>query len=373
MTLSKIHYAKPSITQKEIDYATDAATNGWGENCLLYLNKFSEALKSYLGVPHVIPTSSCTGALHMGMAALGIGPGDEVIAPDVTWVASVAPVKYLGATPVLVDVLEDTWCIDPSKIEAAITPRTKAILAVHLYGNLCEMDEIKRIADKHNLFIVEDAAEAMGSVYKGRRAGSMGDISTFSFHGTKTMTTGEGGALIIQSDEVNRKARVLDNHGRDMRVPKQFWCETIGLKYRMCNVAAAIGVAQLERIDELVTRKRTIFNMYRDKLADIPGLALNPEKADTFNSYWMTTAIFPKGIGFSREKLMKQFAENNIDARVFFYPLSMMPPFEDCPENTVSLDIYERGMNLPCYHDITEADIDRVCSVIRANLMEQAA
>jgi len=368
--LSKIHYAKPSITEKEVRYATDAAANGWAEHCFDYLKKFSQALKDYLKVPYVFPTSSCTGALHLAMVALDIGPGDEVIAPDITWVASVAPVTYVGATPVLVDVLPDTWCIDPKAIERAITPKTKAIIAVHLYGNLCEMDEIRAIAKKHKLFLIEDAAEALGSVYKGEMAGSMGDISTFSFHGTKTVTTGEGGALIVHAKDVYDKLVVLESHGRSPTATKQFWAAKVGYKYKMPNVAAAMGVAQMERVNELVARKRDIFNTYKRKLGDIKGLSFNPENPGTFNSYWMTTVIFGPELEFNLDVVLKLFAAENIDARVFFYPLSIMPPFAHLPrkDNKVSASLYERGLNLPSYHDLTEADIDRVCGVVRKYL-----
>jgi perosamine synthetase len=329
--LSKIHYAKPSITEKEVRYATDAAANGWAEHCFDYIKKFTQSLKDYLKVPYVFTTSSCTGALHLALAAIEIGPGDEVIAPDITWVASVAPVMYVGATPVLVDVLPDTWCINPKSVEKAITPKTKAIIAVHLYGNLCEMDELRAIAKKHNLYLIEDAAEAMGSVYKGEMAGSMGDVSTFSFHGTKTVTTGEGGALIVQSKELYDKLVVLESHGRSPTATKQFWAAKLGYKYKMPNVAAAMGVAQMERIDELVARKREIFETYKHKLGDIEGLTFNPEKEGTLNSYWMTTVIFSHELQFNREDVLKLFQDANIDARVFFYPLSMMPPFEHLP------------------------------------------
>lgn len=372
--LSKIHYAKPSITEREVRYVTDAAANGWAEKCFDYLKKFQKGFAEYLGVPHVIATSSCTGALHLALAAAGVGAGDEVIAPDVTWVASVAPVTYLGATPVLVDILEDTWCIDPAAIEKAITPKTKAIIAVHLYGNLCEMDEIMAIAKKHNLVVIEDAAESLGSEYKGRKSGSIGDMAVFSFHGTKTITTGEGGALAVNRTDLYEKLLVLESHGRspDPKKARQFWCEEIGYKYKMSNIEAALGLAQLERIDELVARKREIFAMYKAKLSGLP-LALNPEKPGTLNSYWMTTAVFAKNSGFDRAVVLKAFEENNIDARVFFYPLSIMPPFTPCPGNTVGLSVYARGLNLPSYHDLTESDIDRVCGVLRNHLMMNAA
>ncbi|MBU6476171.1 MAG: DegT/DnrJ/EryC1/StrS family aminotransferase [Alphaproteobacteria bacterium] len=363
--LSKIHYAKPSITEREVAYAADAARNGWAEHCFDYIHKFRDLLKDYLGVPHVIPTSSCTGALHLGLAALGIGPGDEVILPDITWIASAAPVTYLGATPVFVDVLEDSWCIDPAAIEAAITSQTKAIIIVHIYGNLCDMDAIMAIGKKHGLPVIEDAAEALGSVYKGKKAGAIGDMATFSFHGTKTVTTGEGGALVVRSDALFDKISILESHGRDPRVPKQFWCEQIGYKYKMPNIAAAIGAAQMERIDELVARKREIFKEYVAQLGGIADLRFNPEPEGAYNSYWMSTVVFGKTIPFVREDLISDFKKGNIDARVFFYPLSMMPPFEKCPQNKISYGLYDRGMNLPSYHDLTKDDISRVCGVIK--------
>jgi perosamine synthetase len=185
--MSRILYTKPSITALEVEYASDAARNGWGERCYEYIKRFESAFQHHLGVRHAIATSSCTGAAHMGLAALGVGPGDEVILGDINWVACAAPVTYLGARPVLVDVLPNTWCLDPAKAEAAITTRTKAIIATHLYGNLCDMDALCAVGRKYGIPIIEDAAEAIGSVWRGRRAGSIGVFGTFSFHGTKTV------------------------------------------------------------------------------------------------------------------------------------------------------------------------------------------
>jgi perosamine synthetase len=191
---SRILYTKPSITELEVRYATDAAANGWGDRCYEYIHRFEEMFKAHLGVKYAIATSSCTGALHMGMAALGIGPGDEVILADTNWIATAAPIVHLGATPVFVDILPDSWCLDPERVEQAITPRTRAIIAVHLYGNLCDMDRLLAIGERHGIPVIEDAAEAIGSVYKGRRAGSIGKFGTFSFHGTKHH--GEGGLFV---------------------------------------------------------------------------------------------------------------------------------------------------------------------------------
>ena len=210
----RIPYTKPSITELEVRYATDAAANGWGEHCYDYILRFEEAFKTHLGVGYAIATSSCTGALHMGMAALDIGPGDEVIMADTHWIASAAPIVHLGAKPVFVDILPDSWCLDPALVEQAITPRTKAILAVHLYGNLCAMDELLTLGERHGIPVIEDAAEAIGSVYHGRRAGSMGRFGAFSFHGTKPLTTGEGGMFVTNDADLYERVLTLSNHGR---------------------------------------------------------------------------------------------------------------------------------------------------------------
>ena len=363
--MERIYYTKPSITQKEIDYATDAATFGWGDKCYDYIYRFEEAFQSYVGVNYTIATSSCTGALHMGLAALGIGYGDEVIIGDINWIASAAPITYLGATPVLVDVKEDSWCIDPAKIEAAITEKTKAIIAVHLYGNLCDMDEILKIGQKHDIPVIEDAAEAIGSIYKGKKAGSLGIFSIFSFHGTKTVTTGEGGMFATNNQALYDKVSMLANHGRNKNQAKQFWPDTVGFKYKMSNIQAAIGCAQLKRIDELVKRKREIFKLYEKKLSLLP-VKMNPEPEDCQNGFWMTTIIVNKNVNFDRNKLLEIFKENNIDGRIFFWPLSMIrKEFIKSDENKVSYSLYNRGVNLPCYNDITEQDVDRVVFCIK--------
>ena len=270
----RILYTKPSITELEARYAADAAANGWGERCYDYINRFEAAFKDHLGVSYAIATSSCTGALHMGMAALGVGPGDEVVLADTNWIASAAPIVYLGAKPVFVDIRADSWCIDPDLAEAAITPRTKAILAVHLYGNLCDMERLLAIGKKHGIPVIEDAAEAIGSEYFGKRAGSMGTFGAFSFHGTKTVTTGEGGLFVTNDAALFERVLTLSNHGRVRGQSKQFWPDTVGFKYKMSNIQAALGCAQMERIAELIGRKRQIFHYYRDGLRDLRGVQM---------------------------------------------------------------------------------------------------
>lgn len=362
--MSRIYYTKPSITETEIGYATDAAANGWGDRCYEYIARFEEAFRRHLGVKHAIATSSCTGALHMGLTALGIGPGDEVILADINWIASAAPITYLGAEPVLVDVLPNSWCIDPAGVEAAITSKTKAILAVHLYGNLCEMDVLLDMGRCHNVPVIEDAAEAIGSIYHGKRAGSMGAFGAFSFHGTKTITTGEGGMFVTNDDDLYEQLLTLSNHGRVRGQTKQFWPEMIGFKYKMSNIQAAIGYAQMMRIEELIAGKRRIFKIYEQALSALP-MKMNPEPEGTVNGYWMPTIVVDEGIPFNRQALLDEFNRHEIDGRVFFWPLSMLPAFESRPEHGVSYGLFARAVNLPSYHDLSGADMERVTRSVR--------
>lgn len=362
---SRILYTKPSITEKEVEYATDAARNGWGERCYEYIHRFEELFRQHLGVKYAMATSSCTGALHMGLAALGIGPGDEVIMADTNWIATAAPIVHLGATPVFVDILPDTWCIDPQLAEEAITPRTKAIIAVHLYGNLCDINELLKIGERHGIPIIEDAAEAIGSQYYGKRAGSMGIFGSFSFHGTKTITTGEGGMFVTNDANLYEKVLTLSNHGRARGQTKQFWPDVVGFKYKMSNIQAAIGCGQMERIEELISRKREIFYYYRDHLADLPGITMNPEPEGIINGAWMPTVVFDPLTKVTREQLQTAFATDNIDARVFFHPLSSLPVFCQALENKNSYDINTRAINIPSYHDLTNTDKNRVIAAIK--------
>jgi len=365
--MGKIYYTKPSITNLEIRYATDAATNGWGEYCYEYIVRFEELFKKFTGSQFAIATSSCTGALHMGLSALGIEAGDEVILADTNWIATAAPITYLGAKPVFVDILPDTWCIDPALVEASITPRTRAIIATHIYGNLCDMDRLLAIGERHNIPVIEDAAEAIGSQWHGKHAGTMGKFGTFSFHGTKTITTGEGGMFITNDENLFKTVLTLSNHGRTKGQVKQFWPDMVGFKYKMSNLQAAIGCAQMERIDELIAGKRRIFKAYEKSLSGLP-LTMNPEPERTVNGYWMPTIVVDEGVPFDRNVLLDEFKKNEIDGRVFFWPLSMLPMFEAKPENTVSYALYERAVNLPTYHDLSDEDIERVIEVIKSSL-----
>jgi perosamine synthetase len=309
----------------------------------------------------------------MGMAALGIGPGDEVIMADTNWIATAAPIVNLGATPVFVDVCADSWCIDPRKVEAAITSRTKAIVAVHLYGNLCDMDSLLEIGKRHNLPIIEDAAEAIGSKYNGKCAGSLGTFGAFSFHGTKTITTGEGGMFVTNDPYLFDRVLTLSNHGRASSQKKQFWPDLVGFKYKMSNIQAAIGCAQIERVDDLVDRKRQILSYYRERLASLPGVHTNPEPEGTINGAWMPTLVFDEGTGVTRQKLQEAFDRENVDARVFFWPLSSLPMFTSVPENLTAWSVPSRAINLPSYYDISAEELNRVSAVVERLVTNTAA
>lgn len=362
--------AKPSITQLEIDYVTDAATHGWGADCYGYLNRFTQAMKTYFRVDRVWPTSSCHGALHMVLMALGVGPGDEVIVPDATWTGSVFPITWLGATPVFVDVLPQTWCINPAAAERAITPKTKAIIPVHLYGNLCEMGELIAIGKRHGLAIIEDAAEAIGSELHGKKAGAIGDFGVFSFHGTKTLTTGEGGAILSNRPDLDETLMAIESQGR---VPgaERFWVDRIGLKYKLSNIQAALGLAQFERADELVASKRQIFAWYREALAGLPDVTLNPEFEGWLNSYWQPTVVFGESWQMTvakRNAWMQACVDQGVEVRPFFYPVSSMPMYRDCPQNVVARHLSMSGLNLPSYYEMTRDDVQYVADQLAASL-----
>jgi perosamine synthetase len=369
----KIPYAKPSITQLEIDYVNDAVTNGWGEHRNSYIDRFEREFAEHLGVKYAIATSSCTGALHMGLSALGIGPGDDVILADTNWVATAAPIIHLGAQPVFVDIKPDSWCIDPEEVVKAITPKTQAIIATHLYGNLCEMDELIAIGQQHGIPIIEDAAEAIGSTYKGRRAGSIGNFGVYSFHGTKTITTGgEGGIFVTNESELYEAVLKLSNHGRSRTEKRAFWPEVVGFKFKMSNIQAAIGCAQLQRLDALVDRKREILSEYKlqfDQLG-VRYWAFNVEPKWAHIGAWMSTVVLniPSVSSNLADKVLAELNSCGIEARPFFAPLSITPPFVDqyrqIQVNSWSSKIYRVAINLPSSTMLTIGDIKHIVEQI---------
>jgi len=369
---TRIPVAGPWITQREIDYVTDAVTNAWFGNANMYHDRFEKAFASYTGTPHAMALPSCTSGLHLALAALDVGPGDEVIVPEITWIATSAPVTYVGATPVFVDVDATTWCINPDALEAAITPRTKAVITVDLYGNMADYDHILAIAQKHGLRVIEDAAEAAGATYKGRSAGSFGDVGVFSFHGSKTLTTGEGGMLVTHDRALFDRASFLRDHGR---APGDFSFENseVAFKYKMSSMQAALGLAQTERLDELIARKRQAFRWYAERLGDVPGIALNNPGPHVNGTYWMASIVWDAALGLGKKDVRDALAPHGIDTRPFFSPLSSLRAYSHLPgitacrdRNPVSYRLRDNGINLPSSLMITEAEVDLVCTQVRA-------
>lgn len=356
--------AGPTITNKEVDYVLDAVMNGWNHHHSDYIRKFEQTFAEYIGVKYAVATSSCTGALHLALAGLGVGPGDEVILPETSWVATASAIKYVGATPVFVDIEPDTWVMDSRKVEKYITSKTKVIIPVHLYGNPVDMEPLWELAKKCDLKILEDAAPSIGALYKKNKTGSLGDAAAFSFQGAKAMVTGEGGMFVTNNEELYMRVRLLGDHGRNPLKP--LTCTEIGFKYKMSNIQAALGLAQLERIEEIVAKKRKIFNWYHDRLKHIKTLKMNIEKPKTRNLYWMSSIVLDKSINISRDEFIMKLKERNIDSRPFFSPLSSFPMFKSTTEkNPVAYDIPLRGINLPSGHHLSEEEVDYICENIK--------
>jgi perosamine synthetase len=368
--VERIPIAGPWITQREIDYVAEAARNAWYSHANDYHERFEKTFAEYVGVRHAIALPSCTSAIHLSLLAFGVGPGDEVIVPDITWIASSAPINYVGATAVFADVDAKTWCLSADSFEDCITPRTKAVIPVDLYGNLPDTTAIRARAETHGIAIVEDAAEAIGSTQGGRRAGSFGDTGVFSFHGSKTLTTGEGGMLVTDRQDLRDHILVLRDHGR--RPGDRPFCNSeIAFKYKMSGLQAAFGLAQLERIGELLERKRQIFGWYRERLGGVRDLTLNHEEPGTWNTYWMVTAILDPRFGIMKEALAAALAAGGIDTRPFFYPLSSLPPYRNSAEgmkardrNRVSYTLGPFGINLPSALNLREEQVERVCQTL---------
>lgn len=369
--MERIPVAGPWITQKEIDYVTDAVTNAWYGNANVYNQKFEKAFADYLGVKFAVSLPSCTSAIHLSLLALGIEPGDEVIVPDITWIATAAPITYVGATPVFADIDPKTWCLSAESFRECINPRTKAVIPVDLYGNMPDVDAILEVARQHNIAVVEDAAEAVGSEYKGKKAGSFGDTGVFSFHGSKTLTTGEGGMLVTNREDIYRRVLFLRDHGRPPG-DRMFYNTEVAYKYRMSSMQAALGLAQLERIEELISHKRQIFAWYATELATAAGITLNYEALTTKNTYWMVTAVLDQKFGIGKNLLMQLMESKQIDCRPIFHPLSSLPAYQEFEQiksarqrNQISYQISPYGINLPSAMNMTEEKVSYVGAALK--------
>lgn len=359
----KIHSAGPSITDREIAYVTKAVTSGWYDDYRAWIERFESAFAEYLGVRHALATSSGTGALHLCLAASGIGAGDEVIVPDISWVATANVIKYLGATPVFVDVRLNDWNMDPERVAEALTARTRAIFPVHLYGHPCDMDAICSLAQDVGALVIEDACPAVGSTDNGRKVGTFGAASGFSFHGAKVLATGQGGMLVTDDTALYKRAVRLIEHGRD---PSRgmFFSSEVGYHYKMPNISAALGLAQLERIDELVSRKRRLFDWYQSRLGGIDGIEFQTPANGTISNCSYPSIRIDRSRA-ERDEVATQLKAQGIDTRPAFPRMSMFPAFVPALTPNASI-IEETGLNLPTAAYLSEDDVDRICTVILA-------
>ena len=354
--------AGPSITQKEIDYVTDAITNGHEEHWGDYIRRFEKEFAKYIGVKYALATSSCTGAMHLALVALGIKEGDEVIVPDISWIATASVVRYVGAIPVFADISSGSWCISPTSIRDKVTDKTKAIIPVHLYGQPCDMIEIMQIAKQFDLWIVEDAAPSIGAEYNHRKTGSFGDVGCFSFQGAKLLSTGEGGMLVTNGDKLFDRIKHFAEHGRS---GSGFDISDIGYKYKMSNLQAAWGLAQLERIDELLKKRLQIYEWYYQELKEVNGLQLNKESTYIEKAnYWMITVILTKDFGVERDEVMRSLKKMKIDTRPVFPPMSSFRMFEE-QDNPMAKHIGANGINLPSAYKLTQKDVIYICDCLK--------
>jgi perosamine synthetase len=358
-----ISVAAPALVGNEKAYVLDCLESTWISSNGKYIERFEEAFASFCNVRHAITCCNGTVALHLALMALGVKPGDEIIVPTLTYVATANAVTYCGARPVFIDSEPETWTLDPSLIEERITPRTKGMIVVHLYGHPVDMDAVLAVARKHRLFVIEDAAEAHGAKYKGKIIGSLGDIATFSFYGNKILTTGEGGMVVTNNDDLGTRIRILKGQGMDPT--RRYWFSVVGYNYRMTNIAAAIGLAQLEKVDWHIGRRREIATHYIEHLKHEKGITLQPEKPWACNVYWMVSAVLGENLLISRDYILSELAQLGIETRPFFYPMHTLPIYRELVKGRsfpVADRLAARGINLPSSATLSEEDVDFVCN-----------
>jgi perosamine synthetase len=362
MTNNRIPVYQPDLSGNEKRYVLECLESSWISSRGRFIAEFEGQFSAFTGVRHSVGVCNGTVALHLALATLGIGLGDEVIVPTLTYVATANTVAYTGATPVFVDSLPDTWQMDPADVRRKITGRTKAIMAVHLYGHPCDMDALAAIAREHRIFLVEDCAEAFGAYYKGRHVGGFGDIGAFSFFGNKTITTGEGGMLVTNDAALCERARGLKNQG--VSPEREYWHDVIGYNYRMTNICAAIGLAQLERAREFIARKRELVERYRAEFAGLP-VEIHGEYGDVVHAYWMISVLVSEAA--DRDPVREHLKRNGIETRPVFYPAHTMPMYASGGgHHPVAERLASRGMNLPSWPGLTPAQVGQ----IRAALAE---
>jgi perosamine synthetase len=361
--MKAIPVAEPVLGDPEIDAVVDCVRSGWISSKGKYVEAFERDFPAFCQTSYGVSTSNGTTALHLALIALGLGPGDEVIVPTLTFIATANAVRYTGASVVFADSEPTTWCIDPASIAAVVTERTKAIIPVHLYGHPCDMPAICRIAARHRLAVIEDAAEAHGAEIDGRRVGSFGTMACFSFYGNKILTTGEGGMIVTSDPTLAAQMKQSRDHGMDLS--RKYWHPVLGYNYRLTNLQAAIGMAQLARADEIICRKREIARRYSELLADVPGIGLPPEQPWARNVYWMYSILIEDEERHDRDTIMARLAEAGIETRPFFYPIHTMPPYDTGACLPVAESLARRGINLPSSPTLTEDDLVRVVDGVR--------
>jgi perosamine synthetase len=357
----KIPVYQPSLIGNEKKYVDECIDSSWISSKGKFVELFESKFAGFINVKYATSVTSGTTALHLALVTLGLGPGDEVIVPTLTYIASVNAITYTGATPVFVDSKCDTWQIDPSDVKRKITPKTKAIMAVHLYGHPCNMDELTEIAREHGLYLIEDCAEAIGSSYNGTHVGGFGDIAIFSFYGNKTITTGEGGMVVTNNKTLYDRA--FHFKGQGLAKHRQYWHDVIGYNYRMTNVCAAIGLAQLENVETFLKKKRKIAHVYMENLSGCP-LTFQTEIGNVRNSYWMVSVLVnqPK----ERDLLRNALESNGIETRPLFYPVHTMPMYsKKYHQFPVAEDLGWRGINLPSYPDLNPEQVGYICDQIK--------
>jgi perosamine synthetase len=361
-TQPSIPVAEPLLGDKELAYVTDCIKSGWVSSLGKYVHDFESRFAAFCQTRYGVATFNGTVALHLLAATLNLGPGDEVIMPSLTYVATANAIRYTGATPVFVDSEGETWNIDPNTVEAAVTPATKAIIAVHLYGHPADMDPLRVIADRHGLWLLEDAAEAHGAHYKGRCVGSLSDAAIFSFYGNKIITTGEGGIIVTNNQAWAERAFFLENQGRYADNP--YWHPEVAFNYRMTNIQAAIGLAQLERIEEMLAIRCRNAAHYNRRLVEIPGLTLPPQMPWAENVFWMYSVIVEDEFGLTRDELRTRLRERGIDTRPFFYPVHTLPMYHTGQSLPIAEHLSRRGLNLPSGATLTDAQVDYICDTL---------
>lgn len=354
-------WAKPDFWGNEQQYVAEALTSSWISGGS-FVDRFERDIANFCGVPHALSSSNGTTSLHMAYLALGIGPGAEVVVPGFAFLAAANVAIHVGATPVFADVDEQSWCVTAASIEPCISARTKAIVPVHTYGNVCEMDEIAALGRSHGIPVIEDAAQAFGSRLRGRLAGSLSTVGSFSFQATKTITTGEGGMVITREKELYECLWLYRNHGMKQR---RYWHEVAGHNFRLTNIQAALGCAQFEFLDTIVQERKRLHDCYRNHLGNLSGLSLQYFAADVDPVLWaIAVKLDPKAFPQGRDAVIAQLQDQGIESRPAFYSPSMMTHLYSCPSLTVTDDLSRQIVSLPTYPSLSNAEVERICNTL---------